>query len=105
MKALEKAPEVSPHARKILEAISNPERYAIMVALYKHKEGLSFTQLATLFATNHNTLDRHLKLLTQSTLVWNFYERRDGKDHSYYRLSSMGETLLVVLRDKIELVA
>ncbi len=104
-KALEKAPEVSPRARRLLEAISNPERYEIMVVLDKHKEGLSFSRLAQLFAANHNTLDRHLKVLTQSTLLWNFYERREEKDHSFYRLSTLGEKLLGDLKDEIELLA
>ena len=102
---LGKAPEVSLHAARILEAFSSPERYAIMVSLERNKEGLSFPQLADLFHKNHNTLDRHLKVLTQSTLVWNFYERRQGKDHSFYRLSSLGSRLLRDLEDKIEVSA
>ena len=96
---------MSPQARRVLEAFANPERYEIMVALDKRKEGLSFSQLAQLFALNHNTLDRHLKVLTHSTIVWNFYERREDKDHSFYRLSSLGERLLRNLKDEIELIA
>ena len=50
-----------------------------MLTLSHHKEGLSFSQLAKIFAANNNTLNRHLKTLTHATLVWNFYERRKAK--------------------------
>ncbi len=102
---LEKAPTVSAPARRILEAFSNPERYEILVTLDKHKDGLSFSQLAKLFIINNNTLDRHLKVLTHSTLVWNFQERREGKDHSFYKLSSLGKRLLGNLEGEITLMA
>ncbi len=105
MKVLGKAPELTPQAARVLEAISNKERYAIMAALDRHNEGLSFSQLAQLFSENHNTLDRHLKVLTQSTLVWNFYERREGKDYSFYRLSSLGKKVYEDLKDDIEILA
>ncbi len=89
MKTMERPPEVRREARRILEAISSPERYAVMLTLSHRKEGLSFSQLARIFTTNHNTLNRHLKTLTHATLVWNFYERREGKDHSFYKLSTL----------------
>lgn len=101
MRAVEKAPEISRESGLILEAISNPERYEIMVALGRHREGLSFSQLAQIFSKNHNTLDRHLKLLTRSTLVWNFYERRETRDHSFYKLATLGERLLNDLKQEI----
>lgn len=104
-KTVEKAPEISQESKRVLEAISNPERYTIMITLNHHKEGLSFSQLAKIFAKNHNTLDRHLKALTHSTLIWNFYERREGKEHSFYRLSALGERLLNDLKPEIEIVA
>ncbi len=94
MKTMERPPEVRQEARRVLEAISNPERYAVMLTLSHHKEGLSFSQLAKIFASNNNTLNRHLKTLTHATLVWNFYERREGKDHSFYKLSTLGERVL-----------
>jgi DNA-binding transcriptional ArsR family regulator len=102
MKSLEKPPEVREETRLILEAISDPERYAIMLSMTRHKEGLSFSQLANVFKANHNTLNRHLKTLTQATLVWNFYERREGKDHSFYKLSTLGERLLSSMRPELE---
>ena len=105
MKAVEKPPEVSEVSKRILDAISNPERYAIMITLSHHREGLSFSQLARVFTVNHNTLDRHLKTLTHATLVWNFYERREGKDHSFYRLSTLGEKFLDSIKHGIELAA
>jgi DNA-binding transcriptional ArsR family regulator len=102
MKAVEKPPEIRSEAKRILEAISSPERYAVMLTLSRHREGLSFSQLSKIFTTNHNTLNRHLKTLTHATLVWNFYERREGKDHSFYRLSTLGESLLGSLRPELE---
>lgn len=101
MKAIEKASGISRESGHILEAVSNPERYEIMVALGRHREGLSFSQLAQIFSKNRNTLDRHLKLLTRSTLVWNFYERRETRDHSFYKLSTLGERLLNDLKQEI----
>jgi DNA-binding transcriptional ArsR family regulator len=98
----EKPPELRQEARRILEAISSPERYDVMLTLSHHKEGLSFSQLAQIFTTNHNTLNRHLKTLTHATLVWNFYERREGKDHSFYELSTLGEKVLASLRPELE---
>jgi DNA-binding transcriptional ArsR family regulator len=102
MKAMERPPQVRKEATRILEAISNPERYAIMLTLSRHGNGLSFSQLAKIFTTNHNTLNRHLKTLTHATLVWNFYERREGKDHSFYKLSALGERVLDSLRPELE---
>ncbi len=102
MKTVERPPEVRHEAKRILEAISSPERYAIMLALNRHTEGLSFSQLSKIFTTNHNTLNRHLKTLTHATLVWNFYERRQGKDHSFYNLSALGERVLDSLRPELE---
>ncbi len=102
MRVVERPPEIRPEAERILDAISNPERYTIMLALSHHKEGLSFSQLSKIFTTNHNTLNRHLKTLTHATLVWNFYERREGKDHSFYQLSNLGARLLVSLRPELE---
>ena len=101
MKTIERPPEVRQEARRVLEAISSPERYAVMITLSHHKEGLSFSQLAKIFETNNNTLNRHLKTLTHATLVWNFYERRQGKDHSFYKLSTLGEKILDSLRPEI----
>ncbi len=102
MKTRKRPPVVRQEARRILEAISNPERYAVMLTLNHHKEGLSFSQLAKIFTTNHNTLNRHLKTLTHATLVWNFYERREGKDHSFYKLSTLGERVLDSLKPELE---
>jgi len=34
--------------------------------------------------------------------VWNFYERREGKDHSFYKMSAMGEKLLSSLKPELE---
>jgi DNA-binding transcriptional ArsR family regulator len=102
MKTIERPPEVRQEARRILEAISTPERYAVMLTLSHHKQGLSFSQLARIFTTNHNTLNRHLKTLTHATLVWNFYERREGKDHSFYKLSTLGERVLDSLKPELE---
>jgi DNA-binding IclR family transcriptional regulator len=73
-----------------------------MLILGHHQEGLSFSQLAKIFTRNHNTLNRHLKTLTHATLVWNFYERRKGKDHSFYKLSALGERVLGSLRPELE---
>lgn len=101
MKAIEKPPQLAHESKLILEAMSSPERFQIMLALKQDKTGLSFTKLAELFKMNHNTLDRHLKALTRSTLVWNFFERRQGKDHSYYKLSTLGEKLLEDLKQEI----
>ncbi len=105
MQTLEKPPRLSEPSKRILDAISSPERYGIMLALNRHKKGLSFSQLATVFSINNNTLDRHLKTLTQSTLLWNFYERRQGKDHSFYKLSALGERLLGALTPELETAA
>ena len=102
MKSLGKPPEIRDEAKRILEAISDPERYAIMLTMARHGEGVSFSQLASAFRANHNTLSRHLKTLTHATLVWNFYERREGKDHSFYKLSAMGEKLLSSLKPELE---
>ena len=102
MKTIERPPELRQEAKRILEAISNPERYDVMLTLSHHSEGLSFSQLANIFTTNHNTLNRHLKTLTHATLVWNFYERREGKDHSFYKLSALGERVLGSLRPELE---
>jgi DNA-binding transcriptional ArsR family regulator len=102
MRTVERPPEVRQEAGRILDAISNPERYAIMLTLSRHQEGLSFSQLAKIFTTNHNTLNRHLKTLTHATLVWNFYERREGKDHSFYNLSTLGERVLGSLKPELE---
>jgi DNA-binding transcriptional ArsR family regulator len=102
MKTVERPPELRQEARRILEAISSPERYDVMLTLSHHSEGLSFSQLAKIFTTNHNTLNRHLKTLTHATLVWNFYERREGKDHSFYKLSALGERVLGSLRPELE---
>jgi DNA-binding transcriptional ArsR family regulator len=102
MKTIERPPELRQEARRILEAISSPERYDVMLTLSHHSEGLSFSQLAKIFTTNHNTLNRHLKTLTHATLVWNFYERREGKDHSFYKLSTLGERVLDSLRPELE---
>jgi len=102
MKAMERPPQVRKEATRILEAISNPERYSIMLTLSRHGDGLSFSQLAKIFATNNNSLNRHLKTLTHATLVWNFYERREGKDHSFYKLSTLGERVLEPLRNELE---
>lgn len=102
MKMMERPPEVRQEARRILEAISTPERYAVMLTLSDHREGLSFSQLAKIFTTNHNTLNRHLKTLTQATLIWNFYERREGRDHSFYKLSTLGERVLDSLKPELE---
>jgi len=102
MKSLGKRPEIREEAKRILEAISDPERYAIMLTMARHRDGVSFSQLASSFRANHNTLSRHLKTLTHATLVWNFYERREGKDHSFYKLSAMGEKLLSSLKPELE---
>jgi DNA-binding transcriptional ArsR family regulator len=102
MKTVERPPQIRPEAKRILEAISSPERYAVMLTLSRHSEGLSFSQLSKIFTTNHNTLNRHLKTLSHATLVWNFYERREGKDHSFYKLSSLGERFLVSLKPELE---
>src|SRR6266571_2616540 len=102
MKTIERPLELRQEARRILEAISSPERYDVMLTLSRHKEGLSFSQLAKIFTTNHNTLNRHLKTLTHATIVWNFYERREGKDHSFYKLSTLGERVLDSLRSELE---
>jgi hypothetical protein len=40
--------------------------------------------------------------LTHATLVWNFYERREGRDHSFYKLSTMGEKLLSSLKPELD---
>ena len=105
MKTIERPPELRQEARRILEAISSPERYAVMLTLSHHKEGLSFSQLAKIFAANNNTLNRHLKTLTHATLVWNFYERREGKDHSFYKLSTLGERVLDSLKPELGAIA
>ena len=84
------------------KAISDPERYAIMLTMARHRDGVSFSQLASAFRANHNTLSRHLKTLTHATLVWNFYERREGRDHSFYKLSAMGEKLLSSLKPELD---
>jgi len=86
-----------------------------MLTLSHHKEGLSFSQLAKIFAANNNTLNRHLKTLTHATLVWNFYERREGKDHfyerregkdhSFYKLSTLGERVLDSLKPELGAIA
>ncbi len=102
MKSLGKPPEIREGAKRILEAISDPERYAIMLTMARHQEGVSFSQLASAFRANHNTLSRHLKALTHATLVWNFYERREGKDHSFYKLSAMGEKFLSLLKPELD---
>jgi DNA-binding transcriptional ArsR family regulator len=104
MKTMERPPELRQEARRILEAISSPERYAVMLTLGRHREGLSFSELDKIFTSNHNTLNRHLKTLTHATLVWNFYERREGKDHSFYRLSTLGERVLDSLKLELEAV-
>src|SRR5437870_13885935 len=98
MKSLGKPPEIRDEAKRILEAISDPERYAIMLTMVSHREGVSFSQLASAFRANHNSLSRHLKILTHATLVWNFYERRESKEHSFYKLSAIGEKLLSSLK-------
>jgi len=105
MKSLGKPPEIRDEAKRILEAISDPERYAIMLTMARHGEGVSFSQLASVFRVNHITLSRHLKTLTHATLVWNFYERREGKDHSFYKLSAMGKKLLSSLKPELEVTA
>ncbi len=102
MRTVEKPPEVRLEAKRILKSISSPERYAVMLTLGRHKEGLSFSQLSKIFTSNHNTLNRHLKTLTHATLVWNFYERREGKDHSFYKLSTLGERVLDSLKPELE---
>ncbi len=102
MKTVERPPEVPHEARRTLEAISSPERYAFMLTLSHHKEGLSFSQLARIFTTNQSTLNRHLKTLTHATLVWNFYETREGKNHSFYNLSTRGERVLDSLKPELE---
>jgi len=76
-----------------------------MLTMARHGEGVSFSQLASAFRANHNTLSRHLKTLTHATLVWNFYERREGKDHSFYKLSAMGKKLLSSLKPELEVTA
>ncbi len=103
MKAIEKPPELADESRLVLEAISSPERVQMLAVLRRHKEGLSFSQMAQVFKMNHNTLDRHLKVLTRSTLAWNFFERREGRDHSFYKLSALGEKLLEDLQQDIVL--
>ncbi len=90
----ERPPVLGAEAKRILEALSNPERYNIMLTLNDHEPGLSFTQLGRIFDTSNNTLNRHLKTLTHATLVWNIYERREGKDHSFYKLSTLGKRVL-----------
>jgi len=35
------------------------------------------------------------------TLVWNSYERWEGKDYSFYRLSTIGEKLLSSLKPEL----
>ena len=102
MKRILRPPELRKEEQRVLEAISNPERYRVMLTLKEHNEGLSFSQLAKIFAANHNALDRHLRVLALATLVWNFYERREGKDHSFYKLSTLGERLIDTLEPQLE---
>lgn len=99
---MKKVPELSKQANTVLEAISNPERYSILRTLRSYDAGLSFSQLAELFSMNSNTLSRHLKILTHATLVWNTYERRKGKDYSFYKLSGLGHKVLDSLRVPLE---
>lgn len=101
MKALEKPPQINPEFKLILEAVSNTERFQMMLTLKEHREGVSFSRLASIFRLNNNTLDRHLKVLTKSTLVWNFFERREGKDHSFYKLSTIGDKILEDLKPEV----
>src|SRR5713226_9575658 len=98
MKRLENPPEISPEFKLVLQAVADPERFQILLTLKRHEEGMSFTQLKDSFGANNNTLDRHLKLLTKATLVWNFFERRQRRDYSFYKLSSLGSRVVDDLR-------
>lgn len=102
---MDKVPELSREAKIVLDAIANPERYSILLTLRSHETGLSFSQLAGLFEMNNNVLNRHLKTLTHAALIWNTYERREGKDYSFYKLSGLGQKWVDALQPRLEVLA
>jgi predicted transcriptional regulator len=78
----------------ILDAISNPDRIKILVILEKEPNGVSYSTLHKDLKLNHKSLTEHLKKLVSATLVWNNFEKREGRAYSYYKLSTLGRGII-----------
>ena len=89
----EKIPEIR---RKMIEALAEASRRTIMMILMQKKEGLSFKELLDILRpVNTSTLNHHLKILIQASMVENTYQKSEQKQrvYSFYRASELGEDI------------
>ncbi len=95
MKILEKyATEIPQEAVKIIAALDDPVRRAILVLLNKHNE-ISFSEIQQELAVSKLTLNYHLKNLYSTGLIDHYFRHELGNQkYSYYAITSLGKRVL-----------
>jgi DNA-binding transcriptional ArsR family regulator len=95
MKACEKySDEIPQEAVRIIAALDDPLRIAILVLLNKSKE-FSFSDIQREFGISKLTLNYHLKNLYSAGLIDHYFRHELGNQkYSYYAVTSLGTRVL-----------
>ncbi len=95
MKSYEKyAAEVPDEVVKIITALNDPVRRAVLILLNKQSE-VSFSDIQRELDVNKLTLNYHLKNLYSVGLVDHYFRHELGNQkYSYYTMTSLGKRVL-----------
>ncbi|MHA1917155.1 MAG: winged helix-turn-helix domain-containing protein [Candidatus Ranarchaeia archaeon] len=86
--------EIPQEKQQLIQNLSNKTRLAIIITIMKKGEQ-TFTQLQKQLKIPTNKLSHHLKKLTQTAIIENYYvKRKNKKEYSYYQTTKTTQKTL-----------
>ncbi len=94
------ANEVPKELRFAMKGLEDDTRIGIIVAFLKHGR-MTFSQMEKRFNMSASSLTNHLKILTQASLIQNYYEKSADNKYSFYDLTEFCQSLLKSLYEVV----